>query len=105
MLKITAIAFALILTTFSSPKAERRCEAHSDRALCRVPFAAQEASPADRWRVAVLCCCKTHSGGECCTQVAVCGGKPPGCFCASPSTPATPQLSFALRTPSCIRNP
>jgi len=41
------------------------------------------------WKVAeALCCCKTHTGGQCCTEAATCGGKPLGCFCASPSVPA-----------------
>jgi len=97
MTKITAIAFALIFATFSSAKAQPSCGGHSDSALCRVPLAAQDVSTTDRWKVAVLCCCKTHSGGECCIQVTQCGGKPPGCFCASPSVPAAPELSFVAQ--------
>ena len=93
MAKIILFAFALIFVTFSSAKAEPSCGGHSDSALCRVPLAPAAASIADRWKLAVLCCCKTHSGGECCTRVAECGGKLAGCFCASPSVPASPQLS------------
>ena len=40
-----------------------------------------------------LCCCKTHSGGECCTRVATCGGELIGCFCAFPSVPGARQFS------------
>ena len=49
-----------------------------------------------RWKVAVLCCCKTYTGGECCTEAANCGGKPPGCFCASPSAPAPNTASARI---------
>src|SRR5262245_16723190 len=27
------------------------------------------------WKVVILCCCKTYSGGACCTQAANCGDK------------------------------
>jgi hypothetical protein len=40
-----------------------------------------------------LCCCKTFTGGECCTEAPKCGGKLPGCFCAAPSAPQRPEAS------------
>ena len=94
MARIIAIAFTLTLTAVSSARAQPSCTAHFANALCRLPVAAAGTSIIDRWKVAdVLCCCKTLMGGECCTRVAACGGKPPGCFCADPSVPADPQLS------------
>src|SRR5262249_5752780 len=35
---------------------------------------------------------RCNPGGECCTEEAKCGGKPPGCFCASPSVPAPKKM-------------
>lgn len=89
-------------------------------ALATVPFAKAQTEPdnifdphwcaamraqGEPWtprtsRVAnVLCCCKTHNGGECCTRLAQCGGKPPGCFCASPTVPSAPiRLSIVAST-------
>jgi hypothetical protein len=88
-----AIAFALIFATFSSAKGEPSCTRNFDSALSRAPFTPTEASIIHGWKIAdVLCCCKTHDGGECCTRVAKCGGNPPGCFCASPSVPGISQL-------------
>ena len=93
MPKIIAIALALTFLTFLSAKAQLSWTTRFDSALCRVPVAAAGTSIIDRWKVAdVLCCCKTLMGGECCTRVAACGGKPPGCFCASPSVPDASQL-------------
>ena len=90
---IFVMALALILANVSSAMADPTSSCEHRAALCRVRLAAQEASRTDPWKVAVLCCCKTHGGGECCIQVAQCGGKPPGCFCASPSVPATPPAA------------
>lgn len=90
MAKSILIAFALIFAIFSCAKAEPSCIKPFDSVLCRVPLAAPEASIINTWKGAdLLCCCKTHSGGECCTRIAECGGKPPGCFCASLSVPST----------------
>ena len=79
------IAMAFVLATYSSSRGEPRCcLRHVDRIVClvSVPVVAG-------WKIAdMLCCCKTYTGGECCTEVEKCGGKPPGCFCASPSVPA-----------------
>jgi len=85
MAKTVVIAFALILSTsFLFAKTGPSGTSHFDGVLCRVPLAAAEVT----WKVAdVLCCCKTHTGGECCIRAAQCGGKPPGCFCVSPSVP------------------
>ena len=95
MARVIAIALALTLATASSARAQSSCTTHSPNALCQMPVAAAQGTPIiDRWKVAdVLCCCKTLMGGECCTRVAACGGKPPGCFCADPSVPADPQLT------------
>lgn len=90
MPKIIAIAFALTFANLSSAKAQPSCTTRFDSALCLVPVATTG------WKVAdVLCCCKTLMGGECCTRVAACGGKPPGCFCASPSVPDAQLWSLA----------
>jgi hypothetical protein len=87
MARTIVIAFALSFATFSSAQTEPSCAWHGS-ALCRMPVPAAETSSIDSCEVAdVLCCCRTYSGGECCTQVAKCGDKPPGCFCASPSVP------------------
>jgi hypothetical protein len=84
MAKTVVIAFALILSIFLFAKAGPSWTSQFDSALCRVPLPAAEVG----WKVAdVLCCCKTHTGGECCIREAQCGGKPLGCFCASPSVP------------------
>ena len=88
---IFVMALALILANVSAAIADPTSSCEHRAALCRVRLAAQEVSRP--WKVAVLCCCKTHGGGECCIQVAQCGGKPPGCFCASPSVPATPPVA------------
>jgi len=96
MAKTIVIAFALTFATFSSAGAQPSCTTHSPNALCQMPVAAAQETPIfNRWKVAdVLCCCKTFMGGECCTRVAACGGKPPGCFCADPSVPGAFQLWF-----------
>jgi hypothetical protein len=102
MTRIIAIGFTLTLTAVSSARAQQpSCTtAHFSNALCRVPIAAAQTSIIERWKVAdVLCCCKTLMGGECCTRVAACGGKPPGCFCADPSVPADPQLLARAEDP------
>jgi hypothetical protein len=97
MARTIVIAFALSFATFTSAQAVLSCAWHPGSALCPRPIAAVETSSNDRREVAeVLCCCKTHSGGECCTRVAKCGDKPRGCFCASPSVPGPPWLSFAV---------
>jgi hypothetical protein len=86
------IAFALALTLAASAKAEPRCDMQPDNiARCLVPIAASIESA--KVAQGVLCCCKTYSGGECCARVAVCGGKIPGCFCASPGVPGAQQQS------------
>jgi hypothetical protein len=88
MAKIVVIVLLLLLPTFWFPKAGPGSSSHFDSALCRVPVAAANVG----WKVAdVLCCCKTHTGGECCVRAAQCGSKPPGCFCASPSVPGVRQ--------------
>jgi hypothetical protein len=87
------VALALIVANGSAAIADPISGCGHRVALCRILLAAQKVSTTDPWKVAVLCCCKTHSGGECCIQVAQCGGKPSGCFCASPSVPATPQAA------------
>ena len=97
MAKIVVVAFALVLSTFLFAKAGPSWTGQVDSALCRLPFPAAEAT----WDVAdVLCCCKTHTGGECCMRAAQCGGKPPGCFCASPSVPGALQRTSMARRSS-----
>ena len=89
MISAFAIAVAFIIATCLPLRADPHCLRHIDNAVCPRP------SPAVRgWKIAnTLCCCKTYTGGECCTQMAQCGGKPPGCFCASESVPA-PKKPF-----------
>jgi hypothetical protein len=41
----------------------------------------------------VVCCCKTYTGGTCCTEVEKCGGKPPGAFVPSRVLPLPPLRS------------
>jgi hypothetical protein len=87
--KVLAIVLALIFA------ASANVEACHDRqpsniAQCLPPEPAAGTSAVEnRWQVAedVLCCCKTYSGGECCTRVAACTGKVPGCFCATRAVP------------------
>ena len=89
MTKIVAIAFSLLLLTLWYAKAGSSQTSNFDSAVCRVPVAA-----AGGWKVVdVLCCCKTHTGGQCCVRAAKCGDKHPGCFCASPSVPDTQSRS------------
>ena len=84
MAKTVVAAFAVILSTFLFARAGPSWTGQFDSALCQVPLGVAEVG----WKVAdVLCCCRTHTGGECCIRAAQCGGKPPGCFCASPSVP------------------
>jgi hypothetical protein len=86
MLRVIGIALALNVASHGIASAELACATRVGRsALCLVAPAEADLV---RWKVVdVLCCCRTHTGGECCTRVATCGGKPPGCFCASPSVP------------------
>jgi hypothetical protein len=93
MAMIFIMALAFMLANVSAVIGDPTSSCGHRAALCRVPLVTHEASTTDRWKIAVLCCCKTHSGGECCVQVAQCGGKPPGCFCASPTVPATPPAA------------
>jgi hypothetical protein len=90
------MALALIAASVSAAMAEPTSSCKHYAGLCSVPVAAQEMSTTDRRKMAVLCCCKTHSGGECCIQTAQCAGKPPGCFCATPSVPAGPSATKAI---------
>jgi len=97
MLRTIVIALAFNVASHGIATAESACTTRvGSSALCLV--APAEADLAWRKVVDVLCCCRTHTGGECCTRVAACGGKPPGCFCASPSVPG-PRLSFFARAP------
>jgi hypothetical protein len=68
MAKFAVMALALILANISGADAGPNSGCILHKALCRVPLAAREVSTTDRWKVAVLCCCKTYSGGECCTR-------------------------------------
>jgi len=89
MIGTFAIAVAFILATCSPLRADPHCLRHVDRAACLLP-----APAVPGWKVAdTLCCCKTFTGGECCTEMAKCGGKPPGCFCVSESVPAPKKPS------------
>src|SRR5262245_4968673 len=86
MSKVFVIALT-IFAIFSIAKGETSGVIGSDRAGGKI-------SIVDTMKLAdVLCCCKTHSGGECCTRVAKCGGQPTGCFCAEPSVPGARYLS------------
>jgi hypothetical protein len=97
MARTIVIAFALSFATFSSAQTAPSCAWHPGSAPYRTPILAAETSSIDSCEVAeVLCCCKTYSGGECCTRVAKCGDKPRGCFCASPSVPGPKWLSLAV---------
>src|SRR5258705_2057252 len=99
MSKVFVIAFTLTFAIFSMGKAEASCARRSDNAVCWMALVDGEVSIIDTVRVAdVLCRCKTHSGGECCTRVARCGGQPIGCFCAEPSVPGARYLSSVARS-------
>ena len=99
MFKTAVIALAVYAALLSAAVAETACTKHTLSAMCRASAAAPVTS--ENSKVAdVLCCCQTYTGGECCTRVARCGGKPPGCFCATPSVPgAQQQLSSLARGP------
>jgi hypothetical protein len=93
MIQNLAIGMALIIAICSSSSAEPGCSWDKDRAAVLVGATA--------WRVAgTLCCCKTYTGGECCTEMAQCGDRPPGCFCATPSVPAPKKTSRSKVTGS-----
>jgi hypothetical protein len=97
MLQTIVIALALSVASYGIASAESACPTRlAGSAVC--PVAPAEAELARLKVVDVLCCCRTHTGGECCTRVAACGGKPPGCFCASPSVPP-PRFSSFARAP------
>jgi hypothetical protein len=81
---------ALVLAA-SSAEAAPSCVLRADTATCLATLAAASSKKNAPKVADVLCCCKTASGGECCTRAAVCGGKMPGCFCASPGKPIPPQ--------------
>jgi len=99
MCKVLVIAFTLTFAFSSMGKAEASCAKQSDNAVFCVALAEGEVSIIDTARVAdVLCCCKTHSGGECCTRVNQCGGQPTGCFCAEPSVPGAQYLPSVARS-------
>ncbi len=46
-----------------------------------------------KFKTAVLCCCPTANGGQCCGNVAICGSFIPGCFCSPHRTGGS--LSFS----------
>jgi hypothetical protein len=93
---ILVMALALVAASVLAAVAEPTSSCKHYAARCSVPVAARKMSTTDRPKIAVLCCCKTHSGGECCIQTAQCGGKPAGCFCATPSVPAAPSAPKAI---------
>jgi hypothetical protein len=98
MIGTLAMAMAFILAAYPST-AVPGCFRQGDWAVCLMSPAAPVVAG---WEVAdMLCCCKTYSGGECCTEAAKCGGKPPGCFCASPSVPAPKKA----KKPSAAKKP
>jgi hypothetical protein len=80
---IFAIALAFVLAT---------CEA--SRAMSPTTSAL-----VGRKIAGVVCCCKTYTGGTCCTEVEKCGGKPPGCFCSFPSAPAPAPKKLSPKRP------
>ena len=92
MTKPVSIALALVVLAFSSAHAGTDCAVSFKSFQCRAQIDVAKAPIDDKWKLAVLCCCKRHSGSECCTKVAQCGEKIPGCFCASPSVPGTVQI-------------
>ena len=97
MNKPISIAVALIALTFSSAHAGSDCSVAFNNFQCRAQVNVVKAPVNGKWKLAVLCCCKRHSGSECCTQVAQCGEKIPGCFCASPSVPGSVQISSGVQ--------
>ncbi len=50
---------------------------------CRTPIhqTNQSLGEPGKLKTAVLCCCPTYSGGQCCANVGFCGGFVPGCMC------------------------
>jgi hypothetical protein len=97
MIKPISIAVVLIVLTSSSGNAGSGCAVGPANLQCHPQVDLVKAPISARWKLAVLCCCVRYSGSECCTQVAQCGEKIPGCFCASPSVPGSVQLSAARR--------
>lgn len=94
MIKASVIVFTLIFAALSSVTTKASCARQSDNAECSPVLVGGEVPRIDTPEVANrLCCCKTHSGGECCTRVATCGGELIGCFCAFPSVPGARQFS------------
>ena len=97
MIKPISIAVVLTVLTFSSANAGSGCAVGFASFQCHPRVDVVKAPISARWKLAVLCCCKRYSGSECCTQVAQCGEKIPGCFCASPSVPGSVQISSGVQ--------
>ena len=80
MLTLTMVIAGVVVANGSCPVAPgaASCGAASNRHV----------EKSSGWKSAeMVCCCKTHSGGECCTRATQCGGTLPGCFCAFTSVP------------------
>jgi hypothetical protein len=94
MLALVTLLFAVSLARLAVAPADANSITQDKIALYRTHCSTAKAPSVGRRLIAqVLCCCKTHSGGECCTRVAQCGRELPGCFCASPSVPGVRNLS------------
>jgi hypothetical protein len=66
------IVIALAMISALPANANPRCDTYGGHnARCQVPLAEAQVSTIDK----------------CCARVAVCAGKIPGCFCASPVAP------------------
>jgi hypothetical protein len=99
MLRVIMLFFAVNLPSLAGARAEASCISQNKSTSYWAHYSALQVPPVDRRLIAqVLCCCKTHSGGECCTRVAQCGRELPGCFCASSSVPGVRNLSSSIQT-------
>jgi len=89
MTKVLLIALALIFAGgLSVANAADLCARQPSAKQCTAPAAKNQ-------KTAVLCCCRTQGGGQCCANVSFCGGYVPGCMCSPYYRPAAPQLSSA----------
>ena len=96
---VIMLFFAVSLPSLAVARAETSCVTRNKSASCWGRYCALQVPPVDGPLIAqVLCCCKTHSGGECCTRVAQCGRELAGCFCASSSVPGVRNLSSSMQT-------
>jgi hypothetical protein len=88
MIKALLVAAVLLFACgLSAANAADHCAKQPGKQQCAAPTANQ--------KTAVLCCCRTQGGGQCCANVSYCSSYVPGCFCSPYYRQDAPQLSSA----------